>query len=116
LEKNNSENQQPDAKKQEPNAEISEKDAGCEEMRALYEASISGQSQSERRFCEISGTTQEQLTNSSKEFVSCVSDTLTRISHEEETAHAPWGARRLRLLKACQRKRKTCLWQWTARR
>ncbi|WP_234711066.1 hypothetical protein [Nostoc punctiforme] len=35
MEKNNSENQQPDAKKQEPNAEISEKDAGCEKMRAL---------------------------------------------------------------------------------
>ncbi|WP_308189215.1 hypothetical protein [Nostoc mirabile] len=27
-----------------------------------------------------------------------------------------WGSRRLSLFKACQRKRKTCLWQWTARR
>jgi hypothetical protein len=46
-EKNNSENQQPDAKKQELSAEISEKDAGCEEMRASYKASTSVQIDSE---------------------------------------------------------------------
>jgi hypothetical protein len=97
-EKANSEHQQPDSLKQEPsaekresNAEISEKDAGCEEMGALNQASISGQSESEQGFCEPSRTTQEQFTNSSFEFVNCVSDTLTENSREEETAHAPLG-------------------------
>ncbi|MBD2730174.1 hypothetical protein H6G96_28610 [Nostoc sp. FACHB-892] len=90
-EKANSENQQPDAKKREPNAGDSEKDAGSEEMRALYKASILGKNQSEQGFCEPSRTTQEHLTNSSNEFVRCISDTLTRNPHEEETAHAPLG-------------------------
>ncbi|WP_242065010.1 hypothetical protein [Nostoc sp. FACHB-133] len=90
-EKANSLNQQPDAKKREPNAGDSEKDAGCEEMGALNQASILSESQSEQRFQKLSRTVQEQLTNSSKEFVSCVSDTLTQISREEETAHAPLG-------------------------
>jgi hypothetical protein len=90
-EKANAENQQPDAKKQEPNAEISEIDAGSEEIGALNQASILGQSESEQGFLKPSRTVQEQLTNSSKEFVSCVSDTLTRNSREEETAHAPLG-------------------------
>ncbi|MBD2536489.1 hypothetical protein H6G97_47335, partial [Nostoc flagelliforme FACHB-838] len=56
------------AEKRESNAENSEKDAGCEEMRASYKASISGESQSEEEFQETSRTTQEQFTNSSKEF------------------------------------------------
>lgn len=77
------------AEKRELNAGDSEIDAGCEEMRALYEASILREKQSEQGFCETSRTAQEQLTNSSKEFVSCVSDTLTQISRKEETAHAP---------------------------
>ncbi len=77
------------AEKQEPNSEISDKDAGSEEIRALNQASILGQSPSEQRLQETSRTTQEQLTNSSKEFVSCVSDTLTQLSRKEETAHAP---------------------------
>ncbi|MBD2246536.1 hypothetical protein [Nostoc sp. FACHB-888] len=88
-EKANSLNQQPDAKKREPNAGDSEKDAGSEEMGALNQAPILGQSQPEQRFQETSRTAQEQLTNSSKEFVSCVSDTLIQISRKEETAHAP---------------------------
>jgi hypothetical protein len=79
------------SEKPELNAEISEKDAGCEEMGALYEASILGESQSEQGFCEPSRTVQEQLTNSSKEFVSCISDTLNEILQVEETAHAPLG-------------------------
>jgi hypothetical protein len=62
-EKANSLNQQPDSLKQKPNAEISEKDAGSEEMRASYKASISDQSQSEQGFQETSRTTQEHLTN-----------------------------------------------------
>ncbi|AUB43108.1 Methyl-accepting chemotaxis protein (plasmid) [Nostoc flagelliforme CCNUN1] len=90
-EKANSENQQPDSLKQEPSAEISEKDAGCEEMGALYEASILGQSQSEQGFQKPSRTAQEHLTNSSKEFVRCVSDTLNEILPCEETAYAPLG-------------------------
>ncbi|MHC0061313.1 hypothetical protein ACWATR_00065 [Nostoc sp. UIC 10890] len=79
-EKNNSFNQQPDA-------EISDKDAGSEEIRALNQASISGQS--EQGFQKLSRTTQEQFTNSNDEFVNCVSDTLTQNPREEETAHAP---------------------------
>ncbi len=90
-EKANAENQQPDAKKQEPNAEISEIDAGSEEMRALNQASILGQSESEQGFCEPSRTGQKLLTNSSKEIVRSVSDTLAGNSREEETAHAPLG-------------------------
>ncbi|MBW4428675.1 MAG: hypothetical protein KME50_30675 [Nostoc desertorum CM1-VF14] len=90
-EKANAENQQPDAKKRESNAGDSEKDAGCEEMGALYKASILGQSQSEHEFQKTSRTVQEHLTISSKEIVRCVSDTLYEISPCEETAHAPLG-------------------------
>jgi hypothetical protein len=97
-EKANSEHQQPDSLKQEPsaekresNAEISEKDAGCEEMGALNSASILCQSDSEQGFQETSRTAQEQFTNSSFEFVNCVSDTLYEILQVEETAHAPLG-------------------------
>ncbi|MBW4457099.1 MAG: hypothetical protein KME55_33030 [Nostoc indistinguendum CM1-VF10] len=90
-EKANSFNQQPNAEKRESNAEISEKDAGCEEMGALNQASILGQKQSEQEFQKTSRTTQEQFTNSFEEFVNCVSDTLTKNSREEETAHAPLG-------------------------
>ncbi|MEH1865354.1 MAG: hypothetical protein V7K69_10115 [Nostoc sp.] len=90
-EKANSLNQQPNAEKREPNAEISEKDAGSEEMGALNQASILGQSQLEQGLCEPSRTVQKHLTNSSKEFVRCVSDTLTGNSRDEETAHAPLG-------------------------
>jgi hypothetical protein len=90
-EKANSASPKPDAEKRESNAGDSEINAGCEEMGALYEASILGQSDSEQGFCETSRTTQEQLTNSSKEFVSCVSDTLNEILQVEETAHAPLG-------------------------
>ncbi|MEH1814033.1 MAG: hypothetical protein V7K26_15570 [Nostoc sp.] len=88
-EKANAENQQPNSEKREPNAGDSEIDAGSEEMRASYRASILGESQSDKEFQETSRTTQEQFTNSSKEFVNCVSDTLTGNSREEETAHAP---------------------------
>ncbi|MBD2730557.1 hypothetical protein H6G96_30635 [Nostoc sp. FACHB-892] len=90
-EKANAENQQLNSEKRELNTGDSEKDAGCEEMRALYEASILGPSDSEQRFQETSQTAQEQLTNSSFEFVSCVSDTLNEILQVEETAHAPLG-------------------------
>ncbi|MCC5605098.1 hypothetical protein [Nostoc favosum] len=90
-EKANAEKREPNSQKQEPNAEISEKDAGSEEMRASYKASISGQSQPEQGFCEPSRTTQEHLTNSSNEFVRCISDTLNEILQVEETAHAPLG-------------------------
>ncbi|MEH1899396.1 MAG: hypothetical protein V7K94_29680 [Nostoc sp.] len=69
----------------------SEIDADCEEMRALNQASILGKSQSEQRLQETSRTAQEHLTNSTKEFVRCISDTLTGNSLLEETAHAPLG-------------------------
>jgi hypothetical protein len=88
-EKANSASPKPDAEKQEPNAEISDKDAGSEGMGALYKASILRKSQSEQGFQKPSRTAQEHLTNSNDEFVRCISDTLTRIPHEEETAHAP---------------------------
>ncbi|MBD2527070.1 hypothetical protein [Nostoc sp. FACHB-133] len=90
-EKVNAENQQPNSQKRESNAGDLEKDAGCEEMGALNQASILGKDQSEQGFQETSRTTHEHLTNSSNEFVRCISDTLTRILHEEETAHAPLG-------------------------
>ncbi|WP_373530530.1 hypothetical protein [Nostoc sp.] len=97
-EKANAENQQSDslkleldAEKREPNAGDSEKGAGSEEIGALYEASILGQSESEQRFLKPSRTVQEHLTNSTKEFVRCNSDTLTGNSREEETAIAPLG-------------------------
>ena len=90
-EKANSENQQPNAEKQEPNAGDSDKDTGCEEMGALNQASILGKDQSEQGFQKTSRTAQEQFTNSSKEFVNCVSDTLNEILPCKETAHAPLG-------------------------
>jgi hypothetical protein len=90
-EKANAVSLKPDAEKREPNAGDSEKDAGCEEMDALNQASILVQNQSEQEFQETSRTTQEHLTNSSNEFVRCISDTLNEILQVEETAHAPLG-------------------------
>ena len=90
-EKANAEKQEPSAEKRESNAEISEIDAGSEEIRALYEASILGESQSEQGFQETSRTAQEHLTISSKEIVRCISDTLTEIPHSCEAAIAPLG-------------------------
>ncbi|MCC5633827.1 hypothetical protein LC613_41145 [Nostoc sphaeroides CHAB 2801] len=71
----NSLKQKPDSEKRESNAGDSEIDAGCEEMGALYEASILGQNQLEQGFQKPSRTVQEHLTNSTKEFVRCNSDT-----------------------------------------
>ncbi|MHC5748695.1 MAG: hypothetical protein ACYTXT_44060, partial [Nostoc sp.] len=105
-EKANSENQQPNSEKREPNAEISEKDAGCEEMGALYEASILAQSYSEQGFQKPSRTVQEHLTNSTKEFVRCNSDTLTEILHCEETAIAPLGVASPQFLESVSEKEK----------
>ncbi|WP_341532120.1 hypothetical protein WKK05_39835 (plasmid) [Nostoc sp. UHCC 0302] len=90
-EKTNALNQQPDSLKQELNAEISEKDAGSKEMRALYKASISDKTQSEQGFQKHSRTAQEHLTNSSVELVRCVSDTKKENLCDEETANAPLG-------------------------
>ena len=88
-EKGDSTKRELDAEKRELNAGDSEIDAGSEKMGALYEASTLGQTQSEQGFQKTSRTAQEHLTNSSKEFVRCISDTLTGNSREEETAHAP---------------------------
>ena len=90
-EKANAENQEPNSEKRESNAEISDKDAGSEEMGALNQASILDITQPEQGFQEISRTAQEHLTNSTKEFVRCNSDTLTENLREEETAIAPLG-------------------------
>ncbi len=90
-EKANAENQQPNAEKRELNGGDLDKDAGSEEMRALYKASISSQSQLEQGFQETSRTAQEHLTNSFVEFVRCNSDTLYEILHSCEAAIAPLG-------------------------
>jgi hypothetical protein len=58
---------------------------------ASNKASTRIQTQSEQAFHQVSKTAQEHITNSSNEFVMCVSDTLTENSREEETAHAPLG-------------------------
>ncbi|MEH1853797.1 MAG: hypothetical protein V7L11_19480 [Nostoc sp.] len=83
------ENQQPNSEKRQLNAGDSEKDAGCEEMGALYKAPILDKTKSEQEFQKPSRTGQEHLTNSFEEFVRCVSDTLNEILPCEETAHAP---------------------------
>ncbi|MBE9002894.1 hypothetical protein IQ274_33100 [Nostoc sp. LEGE 12447] len=88
-EKANAEKQEPNPEKRESNAGDSDKDAGCEEMGALYKAPILDKTKSEQEFQKPSRTGQEHLTNSSKEFVRCVSDTLNEILPCEETAHAP---------------------------
>ncbi|WP_225912921.1 hypothetical protein [Nostoc flagelliforme] len=108
-EKANAEKQEPDSQKQEPNAGDSEIDASCEEMRALYKASISGESQSEKEFQETSRTTQEHLTNSTKEFVRCNSDTLTEISHSCEAAIAPLGVASPQFVQGVSEKEKELL-------
>jgi len=90
-EKANAENQEPNSEKRESYAEISDKDAGSEEMGALNQASILDRTQPEQGFQEPSRTAQEHLTNSTKEFVRCVSDTLTGNPRKEETAIAPLG-------------------------
>ncbi|MBN3872444.1 hypothetical protein [Nostoc sp. JL33] len=96
-EKANSASRELDAEKQEPNAEISDKDAGSEEMGALNQASILGQSHSEQAFQKPSRTVQEHLTNSFVEFVRCKSDTQPVILHSCEAAmptaasYAPLG-------------------------
>ncbi|WP_292876899.1 hypothetical protein [Nostoc sp. NMS1] len=90
-EKANAEKREPNSEKRELNAGDSEIDAGCEEIDALNQASILGQNQSEQGFQKPSRTAQKHLTNSTKEFVRCVSDTLTGNSRQEETAHAPLG-------------------------
>ncbi|MBN3906736.1 MAG: hypothetical protein HWQ35_09300 [Nostoc sp. NMS1] len=90
-EKGDSAKRELDAEKRELNAGDSEIDAGSEEIGALYEASILGESQSEQGFPKPSRIVQEHLTNSSKEIVRCISDTLTEILHCEETAIAPLG-------------------------
>ncbi|MHC5821609.1 MAG: hypothetical protein ACYT04_38505 [Nostoc sp.] len=83
--------QEPDAQKQQPNSEDKEKDATPKEMRALNQAPILDKSQSEQGLQEPSRTVHEHLTNSSKEFVRCVSSTPTEILPVDETAIAPFG-------------------------
>ncbi|MHC5611176.1 MAG: hypothetical protein ACYTXA_09200 [Nostoc sp.] len=58
---------------------------------ASNKASTRTQTQSEQAFHQVSRTAQEHLTNSTKEFVRCNSDTQPVISHCEEAAIAPLG-------------------------
>ncbi|RCJ40893.1 hypothetical protein A6770_37090 [Nostoc minutum NIES-26] len=90
-EKTNTENEEPNAQKQESSSQNSEKDAGSEEMRYLNKASISDKTQSEQGFCKSSRTSQKHLTNSSVEFVRCVSSTQDENLPDEDTAIAPFG-------------------------
>ncbi|WP_224087863.1 hypothetical protein [Nostoc sp. MS1] len=85
------ETEEPNSTKQQSSAEISQIDAGSEEMRCKYTASISEKTQSEQGFCEPSRTPQKHLTNSSKEIVRCDSSTPKENSHCDETADAPLG-------------------------
>jgi hypothetical protein len=66
---------------------------------ASEKASIRTQTQSEQAFHQVSGTAQEHITNSSFEFVMCVSDPLTGNLRVEETAHAPLGVASPQFLK-----------------
>ncbi|WP_375494907.1 hypothetical protein [uncultured Nostoc sp.] len=83
--------QEIDSEKQQPNSEDKEIDTVPEKMRASNQAPISGQTQSEQAFQEPSRTVHEHITNSSKEFVMCVSSTPNEISLGEETAIAHSG-------------------------
>ncbi|MCC5640841.1 hypothetical protein LC593_34455 [Nostoc sp. CHAB 5844] len=83
--------EEPNSTKQQSNAENAEMNAGFEEMRCKYTASISDKTQSEQGFGKPSRTVQEHLTNSSVEFVRCTSSTSYEISRVDETADAPFG-------------------------
>ncbi|MBD2255701.1 hypothetical protein [Nostoc parmelioides] len=83
------ETEEPNSTKQQSSAEILQIDAGSEEMRCKDKASISDKTQSEQGFQKPSRTPQKQLTNSSKEIVSCNSSTQKENSHRDETADAP---------------------------
>ncbi|MBD2491381.1 hypothetical protein [Aulosira sp. FACHB-615] len=83
--------EKPNSTKQESNAENAEVNAGSEEMRCNYTASISDKTQSEQGFQKPSRTVQEHLTNSSVEFVRCVSSTSNKNLCVDETADAPFG-------------------------
>ena len=89
--KTNAENKEPNSEKQESNPENTEMNSGSEEMRCLNKASILGKSPSDQGFQNLSRTVQEHFTNSTKEFVKCISVTLTKNLREEETAIAPLG-------------------------
>ncbi|MBD2458328.1 hypothetical protein H6G80_30205 [Nostoc sp. FACHB-87] len=81
--------EKPNSTKQESNAENAEVNASSEEMRCNYTASISDKTQSEQGFYEPSRTVQKHLTNSSVEFVRCVSSTQNKNLCVDETADAP---------------------------
>ena len=83
--------QEPDSTKQEANSQSTETRADSEKIRASNQASISTQPQSQQAIQKPSRTSQQHLTNSSKEFVRCDSDTLAQNYREDETAHAPLG-------------------------
>ncbi|WGV24207.1 hypothetical protein [Halotia branconii] len=100
-EKVNTETQEANSTKQESNAENTEVNAGSEEMRCNYTASISDKTQSEQRFQKPSRTVQEHLTNSSVEFVRCVS-TQDKNLGEDATADAPFRGASPQTLKSVE--------------
>ncbi|QKQ77907.1 hypothetical protein FBB35_22070 [Nostoc sp. TCL240-02] len=77
--------------KQQSNSEILEPKSTFSEISAENLACISSETPSIQAFQKPSRTTQKHLTNSSKEFVRCVSSTQPVISHCDETAIAPLG-------------------------
>ncbi|BBD62934.1 hypothetical protein NIES2109_57840 (plasmid) [Nostoc sp. HK-01] len=83
--------EEPNSTKQESNAKNAEVNAGSEEMRCLNKASISDKTQSEQGFYKPSRTIQEHLTNSTEEFVRCVSSTQNENLRVDETAIASLG-------------------------
>ncbi|WP_375491107.1 hypothetical protein [uncultured Nostoc sp.] len=96
--------QEPDAQKQQPNSEDKEINTVKEEMRASNQAPISGKTQIEQVFQKPSRTVHEHLTNSSKEFVRCVSSTPNEISLGEETAIAHSGCASPQLIEGVEEK------------
>ncbi|MEH2029794.1 MAG: hypothetical protein V7K67_08980 [Nostoc sp.] len=96
---------EPSAQKQQPNSEDKEIDAGSEEMRASNQAPISGKTHSEQGLQKPSQTAQEHITNSSKEFVMCVSSTPNEISLGDETAIAPLGGASPQLVESVEEKK-----------
>ncbi|MEA5569239.1 hypothetical protein [Anabaena sp. UHCC 0399] len=100
----NAENEEPDSTKQQSNAENTDIDAGFLEIDAKILACISEKNQSEQAFQKPSRTTHKHLTNSSVEFVRCVSSTPNEILRVDATADAPFGGASPHTLKSVEEK------------
>ncbi|WP_375494728.1 hypothetical protein [uncultured Nostoc sp.] len=69
---------------------------------ASNKAPILAKTQSEQVFQKLSGTPQEHITNSSKEFVMCVSSTPNETLQVDETAIAPLGGASPRIVEGVE--------------